>query len=143
MRAVLLIPCVFFLAAAQADSPDPSRSRARIDYMLNCQGCHQPDGAGGAEVPALRDHLGWFLHTAEGREYVVRVPGVATSGLDDEAVADVLNFILLEFSAAQLPSPFVPYTGEEVARLRREPLVSPGDARRALVQRIEALRRGE
>jgi len=70
----------------------------------------------------------------------VRVPGVATSGLDDEALANLLNWVLREFSAAELPPTFKPYTADEVARLRREPLLAPNEARHVLVERIEALR---
>ena len=41
------------------DNPE----RARVNYILNCQGCHGPDGAGSADgdVPRMKNFLGNFL----------------------------------------------------------------------------------
>ena len=56
-----------------------------LDYMLNCQGCHRADGAGTpGTVPALAGSVGRFLAVRGGREFLVQVPGVAQSILDDE-----------------------------------------------------------
>ena len=140
MRALLFLACMLSLQGLRAEAADGGR--ARIDYMLNCQGCHQPSGTGFDEVPPLRDHLGYFLQVPGGREFVVRVPGVATSGLDDHALADVLNWILREFSAAQLPASWEPYTEAEVARLRSDPLLAPHGERQRLVRLIEDMRKG-
>ena len=52
---------------------------AQVDYMLNCQGCHLPDGSGfpARQVPDLRNRMGSFLSVPGGREYLVQVPGTA------------------------------------------------------------------
>jgi mono/diheme cytochrome c family protein len=118
---------------ASADSP-------RIDYILHCQGCHRPDGAGiPGTVPALKNHVGKFLRVPSGRAYLVQVPGTAQSSLTDAEVAGVLNWMLETFSAEQLPADFEPYTEEEVARLR-VPLLEVREVRRQLVEQIAALR---
>ncbi|MBI2993078.1 MAG: hypothetical protein HYY48_02740 [Gammaproteobacteria bacterium] len=141
MRAVvfLLLLCGIADPGRAADARHED-GRARIDYMLNCQGCHQPDGAGSpGAVPRLRDHLGGFVRVPGGREYLVRVPGAALSALDDAGLAAVLNWMLRDFSAAELPADFVPYDAAEVGRLRREPLADAESERRILLQRMEVL----
>ena len=60
------------LLSVTANGTDP----AQADYMLNCQGCHLPDGQGfpARNVPPLNNHLGKFLHVDGGREFLVQVP---------------------------------------------------------------------
>ena len=69
----------------------PQPHQARLDYMLNCQGCHGPEGRGSPDVPALRNFSGYFLHVPEGRDFLVQVPGVANAALAPEALAQLLN----------------------------------------------------
>ncbi len=77
MRLVLLLALVATpLATAHADD------RVRANYLLACRGCHLVDGSGvPPEVPSLRNTLGQFLSSKEGRGYLVRVPGVGLSRL--------------------------------------------------------------
>lgn len=96
--------------------------RAHSNYQLFCQGCHTPDGMGANAVPRLKDTIGYFLATPAGREYLVRVPGSATSALSSADLAEVLNWIVLEFAGDSLTQSFAPYTTEEVATLRTLPL---------------------
>jgi mono/diheme cytochrome c family protein len=110
--------CLVSLVAS-ADEP---YARAHFDYQMHCQGCHTPDGRGADTVPRLKDHVGVFLDSPAGREYLVRVPGSATSALSDERLAQVLNWILLEFAGSSLARDYQPYTAEEVGRLRQRPL---------------------
>lgn len=125
-----------FLLAA----PLPAAADPRLDYVLHCRGCHGPDGAGIAGgAPSLRDRVARFLGVPGGREYLVRVPGTARSELDDARTAALLNWMLREFDARDVPPDFVPYTAAEAARLRRLPLTSVGATRRALIQEIDAL----
>ncbi len=113
----------------------------RIDYMLHCQGCHGPDGSGATgAAPSFRGQVGKFLHVPGGREYLIRVPGTSRSELDDAATATLLNWLVAEFSAAQVPTDFAPFTEAEVTRLRRPAFSDPGSARRAL---LEKMREGE
>ncbi len=102
-------------------------------YTLHCSGCH---GAGGHGVPAagipdLHD-AGSYVILPEGRAYLAQVPGISQSRLDNETAARILNWALLRFSAASLPPGFVPYTAEEVGRLRTDK-ASDAENRRAAV----------
>lgn len=111
---------------------------ARTNYMLMCQGCHLIDGAGTADkVPALKDEVGRFLQVAGGREYLIQVPGTSQSALTDQEVAAVLNWILDNFSSAELPVNFEPYTTAEVARFRYEPLANASEVRAGLLQKLQ------
>ncbi|MEL0209685.1 MAG: cytochrome C, partial [Novosphingobium sp.] len=59
---------------------DPQQ--ARVDYMLKCQGCHRPDGSGDDRSnPPMRNIVARFLAVPGGREFLGRVPGVATVDL--------------------------------------------------------------
>jgi hypothetical protein len=127
------------LLAAVALSPAASAGAdPRIDYLLHCRGCHGPDGAGApGAAPDFRDQLGRFLRVPGGREYLIRVPGTAQSELDDAATAVLLNWLLREFSPAQIPPGFRPYTADEVARHRRPALADPAATRRDLLRLMD------
>ena len=106
-----------------------------VDYALNCQGCHLEDGAGTpGSVPPLAGSVGRFLHVSGGREYLVRVPGVAQAPLDDAALAAVLNWMLHRFGAPQVPADFRPYTADEVRALRNAPLTNVDRVRADLLR---------
>jgi mono/diheme cytochrome c family protein len=125
---------LLFAAAAAAEGP-------KLSYMLNCMGCHQSDGAGvSGKIPALKKRMGLFLQVPGGREYLVQVPGTAQSSLDDSEVAEVLNWMLREFSPDEMPADFNPYTEAEVARIRT-PLVYVSPTRKRLLAAIERLER--
>ncbi|MEZ5500247.1 MAG: hypothetical protein R3E77_12560 [Steroidobacteraceae bacterium] len=132
-RIVATVSLLLGLAcAARADE-----QRAHFNYMMQCQGCHLPDASGvTGKVPQLRDVVGQFLHSAEGRAFVIQVPGVAGTPLDDAQLAELINWLLRRFSAAQLPSDFVPYTASEVARLRAHPDPDPEKHREQLLRDI-------
>ncbi|MFW0755717.1 c-type cytochrome [Pseudomonas sp. H11T01] len=111
---------------------------AQVDYMLNCQGCHLPDGSGfpARQVPDLRNQMGRFLSVPGGREYLVQVPGSAQTALPDADLARLLNWMLSSFSAAQIPADFQPYTAAEVGTLRQHPLASPSVVQAHLLEQI-------
>ncbi len=108
----------------------------RLNYQLYCQGCHAPTGIGSASVPRLEGHMGNFLKSRDGREFLVRVPGAATSVLSDGDLADVLNWMLLEFDANAVPENFVPYTSAEVGLLRQSPLNEVNEYRLKILAEI-------
>lgn len=115
--------------------------RPRINYMLHCSGCHQADGSGAAAngVPDMRGQLGHFLRTPEGRAFLVQVPGTSQAALDDAAVAELLNWMVPAFARQEMPVDFVPYSREEVARLRAHPLDDVPGFRDTLIRRLQQL----
>ena len=113
---------------------------AHTNYMLNCQGCHAPDGSGvKGKVPSMLGQAGKFLHVEGGRDFLVQVPGSATSSLSNSDLADLLNWMLISFSPAEIPQEFAPYTAKEVGDLRSRPLVEVEIARTLLADAVEDL----
>jgi hypothetical protein len=84
----------------------------------------------------MADFVGNFLSVDGGRAYLVQVPGSANSPLSDQDLANVLNWILLTMSAAQLPQPFTRYSAEEVAGFRQQPLADAAAARARLLAKF-------
>jgi cytochrome c553 len=126
---LLLALAALPVSAALADET------VRANYLLACRGCHLEDGGGvPPEVPSLVGTLGSLAATAPGREYLIRVPGVARSRLNDQELAAVLNWVLSEFNAASLPEDFEPFTAAEVAAARPRSIADPAAYRRRLVE---------
>jgi hypothetical protein len=125
MRGPAALAAAGLLAtAAAAAAPGPEE-----DYVLHCSGCHRLDGSGAKGVaPSLRG-LGSLLGAPGGRDYLVRVPGVAQAPLDDARLARLLNFVLRELAGSPAEPPF---EAREVGPLRRSPLRDPGAARARL-----------
>jgi cytochrome c2 len=102
----------------------PDVAQSHQDWILNCQGCHRADAvthSGGA--PTLAGTIAGFLVTHEGRDYLVRVPGVAFSPLPDDRLAALLNWTVATYDGRHIPPRFVPFSADEVGRLRERPLV--------------------
>lgn len=112
-------------------------ARAHQNYMLQCQGCHRPDASGPSaagnarSTPAMAGIIGKFLTVAGGRAYLIRVPGMATSQLDDAQLAELANWTLYRFDPAHVPANFKPYSASEVGALRAQPLRTDAAAVRA------------
>jgi len=124
---------LWLLAVAPALAGSPA-----VDYALNCQGCHLDDGAGTpGSVPALAGSVGRFMRVRGGREYLAQVPGVATSPLDDAALAAVLNWMLERFGPPQLPAKYEAYTASEVGALRQKPLTNVDRVRAELLRDVD------
>jgi hypothetical protein len=108
-----------------------------VNYMLQCMGCHGPDGTGEAgRVPALNQTALLFARMPEGRRYLLQVPGVAQSTLSDAELAELLNWMIPHFGGTSAQG-FTPFTPQEVARFRKSPLADP----RAERERLLALAR--
>ena len=124
----------------EMDAPSAIAAQARVDYMLNCQGCHSADGSGTADgaVPTMKNFVGRFLEVDGGREFLVRVPGSANAALTDLRLARLLNWMLPTVSAEQVPEDFRPYTADEVAALRAQPLADVQAERGRLLAAMEA-----
>ena len=126
--------CHSLLAGAE-ESPF---NLGRQNYILNCQGCHLPDASGSPGlVPRIKDFVGYFLQVEGGREFIVQVPGSANAPINDQELADVLNWMLHEFSKKEIPQDFAPYSAEEVGRLRQKPLVDVNGSRARLIEKIQ------
>ena len=125
----------------RADAPSVSPVHgARALYVLHCAGCHGQDGSGSpsARVPDMRQ-VGRFLRVPGGREFLIQVPGVMGSGLDDTQVAQVSNWVLATLATDSVPAQHRPYEAAEVARLRRQSLVDVGAARAGLVEQAKQI----
>ncbi len=113
-------------SALEADSPPAgveNAQRAWQHWTLNCQGCHRQDGSGSpGTAPGLAGTVARFLAVPGGREYLGRVPGVATSPLSDADLAEVMNWMLWRFDREHIPGNFQPYTAVEIGALRQRPL---------------------
>ena len=139
-----LLPFLLWpLLVAGAGAVEINEERAQFNYQMFCQGCHTPDGLGALTVPRMKDHVGYFLETPRGREYLVRVPGSATSALNDDQLAEVLNWILVEFAGDSLAPNYVAYTSDEVGRMRLEPLNEVEDYRVELLVEIARAKTGQ
>ena len=114
--------------------------RAWQNWTLNCQGCHRFDGSGSdATAPGIAGTVAKFLRAPGGREYLIRVPGVATSPLSDADLAEVMNWMLWRFDREHLPASFQPYTAAEIAPLRARPLrLEASQMRSSLLSQAEA-----
>ena len=126
--------CVSMVArVAVADqSPD-------VNYMIHCMGCHLADGSGAPpQVPDVRGEMGRLLAADGGREYLVQIPGAATSPISDRELAAVINYMLQTFNAATLPAAFAPFTEDEVKRLRPQWLNDPEPVRKRLLEAVAA-----
>ena len=135
------------LAEHQVSAAEPglagvaNENRARINYMLNCQGCHGPDAQGSeaANVPRMKDFVGSFLKVSGGREFLVQVPGSANASVTDAELAELLNWMIPSVSANEMPARFKPYTTEEITTLRYSPEEDVLGKRKELIQAIDAL----
>ena len=84
-------------------------------------------------------HGGKFLWVPGGREYLERVPGVATSPLSDADLAEVMNWMLWRFDREHVPASFRPFTAAEIGPLRARPLrLEASQMRSALLRQVDA-----
>jgi mono/diheme cytochrome c family protein len=137
LRPALAVAIVAALLGASG-AARAGESAAQL-YTLNCWGCHRPGGEGiPGTAPPLKGAAD-FLKVPGGRAYLIRVPGVAQSPLNDAQAAAVMNWIMTTFNKDRLPHDFTPYTAEEIHRYRAERLLDVAGARKALVAKMAAL----
>jgi len=113
----------------------------RQSYLLHCAGCHLQDGTGSKpnDVPTLHGIPGHFTKVPEGRAFLTQVPGIAYSPLGNAEVAEILNWMLLEYSKDTLPENFEPFTEDEVTRLRAVRPAEIFKVRAAVLSRLQEL----
>lgn len=116
-------------SAAHADAPQ--------DFILHCQGCHGADGQGVPhKVPAIAESIPRLVAIEAGREFLMRVPGAASSRLPDERLAGVLNWLVERYAGpAALKRP---YTAEDVGAARRRPLAAVHRTRLEIAAQLAA-----
>jgi len=117
---------------ASADVGDPPS----FSYLLHCSGCHLEDGAGDPpEIPDLRTDLGLLLDTAEGRAYMMRVPGVTDTPIPPQEMADLLNWMVGTLYPERKGKD--PVSADEVLAGRINRLSDPIKYRKVLLARIK------
>jgi len=134
IRRVLFVAVyVSLTTGARAETP------LQTIYTLNCSGCHGAQGQGVPEagIPNLND-AGRYVGTKLGREYLIQVPGLSQSRLDDATAARLLNWVLRQFSANRLPADFTPYTATEVAHFRSDKASDPKTRRDAILAELRS-----
>ncbi len=103
-------------------------------YVLHCSGCHLRDGSGSVEgrIPALAGNVGYFQQLPEGRLYTIQVPGIMNSGLKDDDVTALVNWLVPHFAGPSMQGSFKPYSPAEIAAARRNRPTDIFAARRAV-----------
>lgn len=124
MMRIMPVLTISLLLSVPASANEATDKVAKFNWMMNCQGCHQANGAGSkGGAPDMRGIVSKFLSVDGGREYLAQVPGVAYAPMGDDELAELVNWLLKEYDNNNLPSDFVPFTGEEIGILRKLPLV--------------------
>lgn len=109
------------------------------DYVLHCMGCHGGEAQGvPGRVPPLAHALARFMRSASGRDYILRVPGVASTALSDAQLAALLNWLARSFDREDLTSEVPLFTPQEVGRARHHPLLAVLASRRVVVRELAA-----
>lgn len=114
-------------------------------YSTYCSACHMATGTGvPSAFPPLADHFPDLVAVDGGRDYVINVVLYGLMGaievngvnynsvmtphasmLDDQKVADVLNFVATAWdNAGNLPDGFLAFTADEVAAQRANQISS-------------------
>jgi hypothetical protein len=117
--------CVVAPAANQMlRAADSELTPAQSDYLEQCGGCHGIQGnTAPAPVPVLRARVGYFMCTQAGRRYLIRLPNVSYARVDDESLADMMNFVVFGLGAPTAPANARGFTAEEVRELRSRPML--------------------
>jgi hypothetical protein len=122
-----LAAAILFCASPALAAPAlPELTTPQSDYVEHCSGCHGMQGnSAPAEIPVLRDRVGYFMCTREGREYLIRLPNVAFSAItDNQQLADMMNFVVFGLGGNSAPKDAKPFAASEVAKLRTRALAT-------------------
>ncbi|TPQ37987.1 c-type cytochrome [Cupriavidus pinatubonensis] len=150
--AILFATAALLGAAVPAAAQDLAGGKALFEQ--HCAVCHQPGGVGlDGLAPPLTANPGRYSATDAGRQALARVAlygmyGQIESGgkhfngnmppfggLPDSELADVLNYLVFDLSAATRNPDATPYRADELAGLRAQP-VAGSEVRR---QRMKVL----
>ena len=105
------------LGASRTRAAEVQFTGAQSDYLEHCGGCHGLQGdTSPAPIPVLRGRAGYFLCIPASRSYLLRLPNVTRTMVDDDqAVADMMNFVAFELGGPSAPKGARPFTAAEVA----------------------------
>ena len=135
-----ILAALLFAAAAPAAPALPLLTTPQSDYVEYCSGCHGMQGnSAPAEIPVLRDRVGYFMCTKDGRDYLIRLPNVAYSAItDNQELAEMMNFVVFGLGGNSAPRGTKPFTAAEVGRLRAKALGTQSliAARAAVVDKL-------
>jgi cytochrome c5 len=128
-------------------------------FAARCVVCHQKSAQGVPSIyPPLADSIGSDVRFKDGRDYLIHVviggmtgpvvvKGMAYNGLmpqfsqlTDAEIAAVLNKVLRDFNAREIPKNFAAITAGEVKHARATPL-SPADLARERTSLMKELQR--
>lgn len=125
--ASLLISAWVATRSAEAQPASANMTTAQSNYVEYCAGCHGIQGTSApAPVPELRGRVGYFLCSAAGREYLIRLPNVAHAPVSDpQDLADLMNFVVFNLGKGSVPKNAVKFNSDEIMRLRKVPM-TPG-----------------
>lgn len=117
-------------------------NRARINYILQCQGCHRADGSGATQsTPSLLTDGELFLSSPKGREFFVSVPGVAHAPLTDIELTEVINYVIQHLIVKNGDFEPLFYTVPELSRYRRVKSTQDiAERRRTVIASLKASR---
>lgn len=114
-----------------------------VNYQLQCLGCHLTNGEGAPshDIPMMKGFVGNFLKVEGGREFLIRVPGASLSALNNQQLAELINWMLKEdgIAGGSAPKDFKPYTGEEVEAYRNVMIKDLPGYRLNLIEQIRDL----
>ena len=107
-----------------------------VNYILKCSGCHGADGSGSkiGGIPEIPNNIGVLSSNFDGRLYLMHVPGISASGLNDHELATLMNWLTDKWGDG---SQVKPYTATEIATLKQKPLDDIVKFRRTLVDEYQ------
>jgi mono/diheme cytochrome c family protein len=108
---------------------------AQVNYILRCAGCHGLDGTGleRGGIPAFPGYISSIIDDDEGRTYLMHVPGVVATGLNDREIAEVMNYVAGKWGSNP---DFERFTEEEVRRRRATAVADVVEFRRVMARRL-------
>ena len=99
-----------------------------VAYLRYCGGCHGIQGVSAPKsIPTLRNEAGRFLCTAQGRNYLMRLPNIARAPLSDELLTELLNFVVFGLGGRSVPQGAPHFAVTEVAQARQQPITNQLD----------------
>ena len=119
---------------AMANQVVAAERSATKNYILRCLGCHGADGTGAAQqgIPPFPGLVDPLYNDEKGRTYLLHVPGVTSSSLTDNEIAEVLNYVADRW--AKEPEKIQRFTLQEVQARKQVKVTDVVALRRSLTE---------